>query len=89
MTDGQATKTNHEKADPESGMPGGGAGRKDEVGQSGVYPVSRMRGASGDAVVHGESLFGQGERGAAGYNDAGSSEIAYLDEEKKDEGKDQ
>lgn len=85
MTNGQATKTNPEKADPESGNPGGGAGRKDEVGKSGVYPVSEMEGASKDAVVHGESSFGQGERGAEGYNDAGSSEIVYLDEEKNGE----
>jgi len=89
MTNGQATKTNPEKADPESGTPGGGAGRKDEVGKSGVYPVSEMKDASADAVVHGESSFGQGERGAEGYKDAGSSGVVYLDEEKNGEGDDQ
>lgn len=68
-------------------MPGGGQGRVDEVGGSGIYPVSEMEGASDDAVVHGGMSFGQGDRGAAGYEDAGTSEIFYLDEE-KDRGKD-
>jgi hypothetical protein len=57
--------------------------RIDEVGKSGVYPVSAMENASGDATVHGEASWGQGERGAAGYEDAGSSEIFYLDEERE------
>jgi len=64
-------------------MPRGGKGRVDEVGGSGVYPVFAMEGASDDAVVQGEMPFGQGIRGAAGYEDTGSSEIFFLDEELK------
>jgi hypothetical protein len=37
-------------------------------------------------VVQGDKSFGQGERGAEGYKDAGSSEIFYLNDEKKKEG---
>jgi hypothetical protein len=89
MTNGQAKQTKTDEAKRESGEPGGGQGRIDEVGKSGVYPVSKMEDASDDAVVHGEESFGQGERGAAGYEDSGTSEIFYLDEErKKDKEKD-
>ena len=65
----------------ESGLPGGGQGRRDEVGHSGVYPVSNSEGASPDAFVHGEMSWGQGERGAAGYEDSGGSELIYKGEE--------
>jgi hypothetical protein len=61
----------------ESGMPGGGRGRRDDIGTSGVYPVSNMEGASDDALLVGEMEWGQGERGAEGYYDAGSSEITF------------
>ncbi len=60
----------------ESGLPGGGAGRKDEVGRSGVYPMSGPHPA-GDAEIRGQASWGQGERGAAGYEDHGSSELTY------------
>jgi hypothetical protein len=65
----------------ESGMPGGGQGRKDKIEKSGVYPVSALEGARSDAMVHGEASWGQGERGAAGYEDSGGSELIYLGEE--------
>jgi CBS domain-containing protein len=65
----------------ESGMPGGGQGRKDKIEKSGVYPVSARAGAKADAIVHGETSWGQGERGAAGYEDSGGSELMYLGEE--------
>jgi len=65
----------------ESGMPGGGQGRKDRIEKSGVYPVSASEGAGKDAMVHGEASWGQGERGAAGYEDSGGSELIYLGEE--------
>ena len=71
-----------EKEKRESGVPGGGQGRKDEIERSGVYPVSSMDEASPDAMVHGEASWGQGERGAAGYEDSGGSELIYLGEEK-------
>ena len=63
----------------ESGVPGGGKGRKDEVGRSGVFPVSESEGAGPDARVHGEMSWGQGERGAEGYYDHGESEISNFD----------
>jgi CBS domain-containing protein len=65
----------------ESGMPGGGRGRKDKIEKSGVYPVSALEDASPDAMIHGEASWGQGERGAAGYEDSGGSELIYRGEE--------
>jgi len=62
----------------ESGLPGGGQGRKDKIEKSGVYPVSALEDASPDAMVHGEASWGQGDRGAAGYEDSGGSELLYL-----------
>src|SRR6266853_4936455 len=64
------------KEQRESGLPGGGAGRKDEVGRSGVYPMSGPHPA-GDAEIRGQASWGQGERGATGYEDQGSSELTY------------
>ena len=58
----------------DSGMPGGGRGRVDEVGGSGVYPASGPM-PRRNAQVQGEASWGQGERGAAGYEDSGSSEL--------------
>lgn len=60
----------------ESGMPGGGAGRKDEVGKSGVYRVSGPQ-PPGDAPIVAMPAWGQGSRGAQGYADHGESEIFY------------
>jgi hypothetical protein len=64
----------------ESGLPGGGQGRRDEPGRTGVYPASRAEGASPDAPLRGESEWGQGERGAAGYGESGSSELNFEQE---------
>ncbi len=58
----------------ESGMPGGGRGRVDQVGGSGVYPASGPMPKS-NAQAQGEASWGQGERGSAGYEDSGRSEI--------------
>lgn len=60
----------------ESGQPGGGQGRRDDVGRSGVYPMSGPH-PEGDAPIRTEAAWGQGERGAAGYKDHGSSELTY------------
>jgi len=84
MANVPAKKTKIDGEKRESRVPGGGQGRRDEVGKSGVYPVSAMEGASDDAVVHGEASFGQGTRGAEGCEDSGSSEIIYTDEELKE-----
>jgi hypothetical protein len=62
--------------------------RIDKVGKSGVYPVSEIADADPKAKIHGEASFGQGERGAAGYEDSGSSELFYLDEELEEVKKD-
>jgi hypothetical protein len=48
---------------------------RDEVGHSGVYPASSMEQAPNDSQTQGEASWGQGERGAEGYNDHGASEI--------------
>jgi hypothetical protein len=61
----------------ESGNPGGGAGRVDVPGRTGVYPVSGPAWPSGPAEFRGMASWGQGERGAAGYEDHGESEL-YL-----------
>jgi|GEM_PF-469547 len=58
----------------ESGRPGGGAGRKDRVGPSGVYPMSGPH-PPGDAPMVWPGGWGQGKRGAAGYEDHGESEL--------------
>lgn len=63
--------------DPECGEPGGGRGRRDEVGGSGVYPASAGT-APDDAVARLPAEWGQGDRGAAGYDDAGSSELFWY-----------
>jgi hypothetical protein len=63
----------------ESGLPGGGAGRRDEAGGSGVYPQSAPN-VPEDAVTRGLQSWGQGDRGSAGYDDAGASEV-FSEEE--------
>ena len=75
-----ASDTQDDEERRESGMPGGGAGRREETGRSGVYPASSAEGAAGDATIRGESEWGQGERGAAGYEDSGSSELDFETE---------
>ncbi len=62
----------------ESGRPGGGQGRRDEIGGSGVQPVSIPHAARPEAVIRGMAEWGQGERGAAGYQDHGESELRLV-----------
>lgn len=62
----------------ESGHPGGGKGRTDEVGHSGVQPVSIPHTPLADAAVRTMAEWGQGERGAAGYDDHGESELIAM-----------
>jgi hypothetical protein len=64
----------------ESGAPGGGAGRRDDVGRTGVYPQSASERPAADAPTRTENSWGQGERGAAGYEDSGTSELASSEE---------
>lgn len=58
----------------ESGMPGGGQGRVDDVRGSGVYPASGPWPA-GNVPVKSMASWGQGKRGAAGYENHGESEL--------------
>ncbi len=58
---------------------------RDEVGHSGVYPASAEEQAPSDATAQGEASWGQGARGAEGYNDSGRSELKLL-RNKKDQG---
>lgn len=67
-------KTEDKEKRRESGLPGGGAGRKDEVGGSGVYRMSGPH-PPGDAPIIPPGSWGQGARGAAGYEDHGESEL--------------
>jgi protease I len=52
----------------------GGAGHIDEVGYSGIYPASSPD-APDDAEARGMASWGQGDRGAQGYEDHGDSEL--------------
>lgn len=63
------------RARRESGTPGGGQGRRDIVGESRVYPASAGRTPRGEAEVRTMAAWGQGARGAAGYEDSGGSEL--------------
>lgn len=68
------TKGRTDEQKRESGMPGGGQGRTDDVRGTGVHPASGPW-PEGDAPVRGMAGWGQGERGAAGYEDHGESEL--------------
>ncbi len=75
----QETEARGDEAKRESGQPGGGQGRRDEVGRSGVYPMSGEERPSGDAEVRTQAAWGQGDRGAEGYEDAGGSELTMRE----------
>ena len=73
-----------EEKDRVSGTPQGkgGVGRKEEAKGSGVYPASLGPDKiPEDAVPRGQAEWGQGERGAEGYDDAGQSELSFTLEE--------
>jgi hypothetical protein len=57
----------------ESGNPGGGQGRVDQVGLSGVYPRDADD-IPGDAEVRMAGSWGGGD-----YNESGGSELVYRD----------
>lgn len=73
MSDTDQQQADQQANQSESGMPGGGAGRKEGPFNTPVYPVSADAGAPGDATIEGENAWGQGQRGAAGYQDSGES----------------
>ena len=78
QTDQQQAVVEHEQPSSESGNPGGGRGRQDETGKSGVYPVSRPLPPRSDAPIRTPAAWEQGERGAAGYEDQGDSEVMTM-----------
>lgn len=57
----------------ESGNPGGGRGRRDEIGKSGVYAASSDN-IPGDAEVRMAGSWGGGD-----YNESGRSELVWRD----------
>lgn len=74
-TDHTGSESGEERA--KSGQPGGRQGRVDEVGHTGIYPGPGPTPA-GDADIRFAAAWGQGERGAAGYEDSGVSEISTI-----------
>jgi hypothetical protein len=56
----------------DKGEPGGGKGRREEARGSGVYPMSGPW-PRGQAKIQAQASWGQGARGAAGYQDHGDS----------------
>jgi len=72
--------TSTQAATPRGGMPDDGAGRTEDPGtqHAGVWPVSNMPSGDPEARVHDMGSFGQGDRGLAGYEDSGESEIFTM-----------
>lgn len=68
------------RARAEGGLPGGGQGRRDIIEKpTGVHPASAGIDPERNAEIRTEASWGQGKRGAAGYNDAGGSELTMRD----------
>lgn len=82
MSDKQRRDQNQTAAQdaPHGGMPGDGAGRIEDPGTRGhgVFPVSGPPSGNPDATTQGMASFGQGARGAAGYEDSGRSEVFTM-----------
>ena len=73
-TSAQPADSDGGRAEHQSGMPGDGAGRRDDIGgKTGVYPFSEAP-PDLDAPIRTGAEWGQGERGPDGYTDAGTSE---------------
>jgi len=66
------------EAQTESGLPGGGRGRTDDVGHTGVYPGSGPF-PPGDAEVRTPATFARGQFDDQGRQVEGSSEITNLE----------
>jgi hypothetical protein len=64
------------RSDPDSGVPGGGRGRRDRVDPTGVYPVSAGIPEGKHLEIRTPAAWGQGDRGATGYYDSGESELS-------------
>jgi len=74
-----STKSTSGDSRRESGEPGGGQGRRDEVGPTGVYPMSGGIPEGKHLEIRTPASWGQGDRGAAGYEDSGGSELVWRD----------
>jgi len=68
------------KSAPHGGMPGDGAGRTDAPGSrhAGVWTASGPPADDPNLPYQPMASFGQGERGAAGYEDSGRSEVRTM-----------
>lgn len=77
MTSLEGLKPAGEDSERESGRPGGGQGRIDEVGRSGVYPGSGPYPA-GPAEIRTPGRFVHGQLDAEGRPVEGGSELTYL-----------
>jgi Ala-tRNA(Pro) deacylase len=66
-----------EASDRESGLPGGGRGRVDEVGRTGVYPASGPF-PSGPAEIRTPGTWVHGQRDESGREVEGGSEIIFF-----------
>jgi hypothetical protein len=81
---GESKKSEETKAKagsvPHGGMPGDGAGRIEDPGtqHAGVWPMSGPLPPDPNVRAQGMASFGQGERGAAGYEDSGQSELITV-----------
>lgn len=72
-----ASKSRSASSRRQTGQPGGGSGQREEASGSGVYPASGPLPPE-NAPYHGMASWGQGERGASGYEDSGTSEPSSL-----------
>jgi transaldolase len=77
---GQENKADRESPDPESGQPGGGRGRTDQVGHTGVYPGSGPW-PQGDVETRTPATFVRGQRDEEGREVTGGSEPIYFNRE--------
>ncbi len=77
---GRTPKSRAEDPNRETGQPGGGQGRIDVVGHSGVYPGSGPY-PEGDVPVRTPAEFVHGQRDEDGREVEGGSELVYLKEE--------
>jgi len=63
----------------ESGQPGGGQGRVEVPGETRVHPLSAGIDPNRHDEIRTQAEWGQGARGAEGYEDAGGSELTMRD----------
>jgi hypothetical protein len=80
MSDKEKRPADEPRAEPqEEATAAPEEGKRDVIGQiGGVYPASAARRPPPDAPARGMASFGQGERGAAGYEDHGESEVVWI-----------